>query len=101
MGCLLCFQYGRQHIEVAKKISRNDSSDEEEDPPVPDDKPPSAIIKENGSLNGTKMTVIERDEILGPSPELNYKRSGSQERPLNPQNHANVSKYRLFRPYSG
>ncbi|XP_028172265.1 glycerol-3-phosphate acyltransferase 3 isoform X4 [Ostrinia furnacalis] len=26
------------------------------------------------------MTVIERDEILGPSPELNYKRSSSQER---------------------
>ncbi|KAI5634119.1 acyltransferase domain-containing protein [Phthorimaea operculella] len=84
-------EYGRQHIEVAKKISRNDSSDEEEDPPIPDDKPPSAIIKENGSLNGTKMTVIERDEILGPSPELNYKRSGSQERPANAQNHANTT----------
>ncbi|CAH0599577.1 unnamed protein product [Chrysodeixis includens] len=74
--------YGRQHIEVAKKIQRTDSSDEEEVPPVPDDKPPSAIIKENGS-NGTKMTVIERAEILGPSPELNYKRSTSQERVQN------------------
>ncbi|KAL0852745.1 hypothetical protein ABMA27_012567 [Loxostege sticticalis] len=29
------------------------------------------------------MTVIERDEILGPSPELNYKRSSSQERMQN------------------
>ncbi|XP_063836931.1 glycerol-3-phosphate acyltransferase 4 isoform X2 [Ostrinia nubilalis] len=79
---LKLFEYGRQHIEVAKKISRLDSSDEDEGattPPVPSDKPPSALIKENG-LNGTKMTVIERDEILGPSPELNYKRSSSQER---------------------
>ncbi|CAH2268368.1 jg905, partial [Pararge aegeria aegeria] len=71
-------QYGRQHIEVAKRLQRNDSSDEEE-PPTPDDKPPSAIIKENG-VNGTKNSVIERQEILGPSPELNYKRSKSQER---------------------
>ncbi|XP_050559589.1 glycerol-3-phosphate acyltransferase 3 isoform X2 [Spodoptera frugiperda] len=78
---LIC--YGRQHIEVAKiKIQRTDSSDEEDLPPVPDDKPPSAIIKENG-VNGTKMTVIERQEILGPSPELNYKRSTSQERVQN------------------
>ncbi|CAH2101486.1 unnamed protein product [Euphydryas editha] len=73
-----CSEYGRQHIEVAKKVQRNDSSDEEETP-TPDDKPPSAIIKENG-LNGTKTSVIERQEILGPSPELNYKRSSSQER---------------------
>ncbi|CAB3222426.1 unnamed protein product [Arctia plantaginis] len=81
---LKLFEYGRQHIEVAEKIARKDSSDEEdEDPPVPDDKPPSAIIKENGSINGTKMTVIERHEILGPSPELNYKRSSSQERVQN------------------
>ncbi|XP_063390846.1 glycerol-3-phosphate acyltransferase 4 isoform X4 [Cydia fagiglandana] len=29
------------------------------------------------------MTVIEREEILGPSPELNYKRSTSQERVSN------------------
>ncbi|KAM3958627.1 LOW QUALITY PROTEIN: glycerol-3-phosphate acyltransferase 4 [Aphomia sociella] len=76
---LKLFEYGRQHIEVAKKVQRSDSSDDEEEPPVPDDKPPSAIIKENGS-NGTKMSVIERQEILGPSPELNYKRSTSQER---------------------
>ncbi|XP_052755229.1 glycerol-3-phosphate acyltransferase 4 isoform X3 [Galleria mellonella] len=76
---LKLFEYGRQHIEVAKKVQRNDSSDEEEEPPIPDDKPPSAIIKENG-INGTKMSVIERQEILGPSPELNYKRSSSQER---------------------
>ncbi|CAK1587900.1 unnamed protein product [Parnassius mnemosyne] len=69
---LKLFEYGRQHIEVAKKLQRHDSSDEE-DPPIPDDKPPSAIIKENG-LNGTKMTVIERQEILGPSPELNYRK---------------------------
>ncbi|XP_073963952.1 glycerol-3-phosphate acyltransferase 4 isoform X1 [Choristoneura fumiferana] len=75
---LKLFEYGRQHIEVAKKLQRNDSSDDEE-PPVPDDKPPSAVYKENG-INGTKMTVIEREEILGPSPELNYKRSTSQER---------------------
>ncbi|XP_045781683.1 glycerol-3-phosphate acyltransferase 3 isoform X2 [Maniola jurtina] len=75
---LKLFEYGRQHIEVAKKLQRNDSSDEEE-PPTPDDKPPSAIIKENG-VNGTKNSVIERQEILGPSPELNYKRSKSQER---------------------
>ncbi|XP_063899152.1 glycerol-3-phosphate acyltransferase 4 isoform X5 [Helicoverpa armigera] len=75
--------YGRQHIEVAKiKIQRSDSSDEEELPPIPDDTPPSAIVKENGA-NGTKMTVIERHEILGPSPELNYKRSTSQERVQN------------------
>ncbi|XP_075989589.1 glycerol-3-phosphate acyltransferase 4 isoform X3 [Anticarsia gemmatalis] len=80
---LKLFEYGRQHIEVAKKEARSDSSDEEEEPPVPDDKPPSAIIKENGSINGTKMTVIERQEILGPSPELNYKRSSSQERVQN------------------
>ncbi|KAG6462130.1 hypothetical protein O3G_MSEX013068 [Manduca sexta] len=79
---LKLFEYGRQHIEVAKKIQRSDSSDEEEEPPVPNDKPPSALIKENG-INGTKMTVIERDEILGPSPELNYKRSSSQERVQN------------------
>ncbi|KAL0808358.1 hypothetical protein ABMA28_012841 [Loxostege sticticalis] len=82
---LKLFEYGRQHIEVAKKISRHDSSDEDEvttEPPVPDDKPPSALVKENG-VNGTKMTVIERDEILGPSPELNYKRSSSQERMQN------------------
>ncbi|XP_050559593.1 glycerol-3-phosphate acyltransferase 4 isoform X5 [Spodoptera frugiperda] len=80
---LKLFEYGRQHIEVAKiKIQRTDSSDEEDLPPVPDDKPPSAIIKENG-VNGTKMTVIERQEILGPSPELNYKRSTSQERVQN------------------
>ncbi|XP_063632133.1 glycerol-3-phosphate acyltransferase 3 isoform X2 [Cydia splendana] len=78
---LKLFEYGRQHIEVAKKLQRNDSSDDEE-PPVPDDKPPSAIFKENG-INGTKMTVIEREEILGPSPELNYKRSTSQERVSN------------------
>ncbi|XP_063543618.1 glycerol-3-phosphate acyltransferase 3 isoform X2 [Cydia strobilella] len=78
---LKLFEYGRQHIEVAKKLQRSDSSDDEE-PPVPDDKPPSAIFKENG-INGTKMTVIERDEILGPSPELNYKRSTSQERVSN------------------
>ncbi|CAG9789870.1 unnamed protein product [Diatraea saccharalis] len=76
---LKLFEYGRQHIEVAKKVHRSDSSDEDEEPSVPDDKPPSAIIKENGT-NGTKMTVIEREEILGPSPELNYKRSSSQER---------------------
>ncbi|XP_068625774.1 glycerol-3-phosphate acyltransferase 4 isoform X2 [Battus philenor] len=69
---LKLFEYGRQHIEVAKKLQRNDSSDEDE-PPVPDDKPPSAIVKENG-VNGTKTTVIERQEILGPSPELNYRR---------------------------
>ncbi|XP_045540886.1 glycerol-3-phosphate acyltransferase 4 isoform X2 [Papilio machaon] len=69
---LKLFEYGRQHIEVAKKLQRSDSSDEEE-PLVPDDKPPSAIIKENG-VNGTKTTVIERQEILGPSPELNYRR---------------------------
>ncbi|XP_039762105.1 glycerol-3-phosphate acyltransferase 3 isoform X3 [Pararge aegeria] len=75
---LKLFEYGRQHIEVAKRLQRNDSSDEEE-PPTPDDKPPSAIIKENG-VNGTKNSVIERQEILGPSPELNYKRSKSQER---------------------
>ncbi|XP_059044925.1 glycerol-3-phosphate acyltransferase 4 isoform X2 [Achroia grisella] len=79
---LKLFEYGRQHIEVAKKVQRNDSSDEEEEPPIPDDKPPSAIIKENG-VNGTKMTVIERQEILGPSPELNYKRSSSPERMQN------------------
>ncbi|XP_060809376.1 glycerol-3-phosphate acyltransferase 4 isoform X3 [Amyelois transitella] len=79
---LKLFEYGRQHIEVARKVNRSDSSDDEEEPPVPDDKPPSAIIKENGS-NGTKMTVIEREEILGPSPELNYKRSSSQERMQN------------------
>ncbi|XP_048003397.1 glycerol-3-phosphate acyltransferase 3 [Leguminivora glycinivorella] len=78
---LKLFEYGRQHIEVAKKLQRNDSSDDDE-PPVPDDKPPSAIFKENG-INGTKMTVIEREEILGPSPELNYKRSASQERVSN------------------
>ncbi|XP_063371343.1 glycerol-3-phosphate acyltransferase 3 isoform X1 [Cydia amplana] len=78
---LKLFEYGRQHIEVAKKLQRSDSSDDEE-PPVPDDKPPSAIFKENG-INGTKMTVIEREEILGPSPELNYKRSTSQERVSN------------------
>ncbi|KAL4714800.1 hypothetical protein ACJJTC_002659 [Scirpophaga incertulas] len=77
---LKLFEYGRQHIEVAKKVHRGDSSDEEEEPPAPDDKPPSALIKENGVGNGTKMTVIEREEILGPSPELNYKRSASQER---------------------
>ncbi|RVE41378.1 hypothetical protein evm_013967, partial [Chilo suppressalis] len=41
------------------------------------------IIKENGSNGSTKMTVIEREEILGPSPELNYKRSSSQERVQN------------------
>ncbi|XP_072941192.1 glycerol-3-phosphate acyltransferase 4 isoform X2 [Epargyreus clarus] len=76
---LKLFEYGRQHIEVAKKLQRNDSSDEDEEPPIPDDKPPSAIIKENG-VNGTKTSVIERQEILGPSPELNYKRSSSQER---------------------
>ncbi|XP_026318333.1 glycerol-3-phosphate acyltransferase 4 isoform X5 [Hyposmocoma kahamanoa] len=81
---LKLFEYGRQHIEVAKRIQRHDSSDEEDEPPVPpEDKPPSAIIKENGSLNGTKMSVIEREEILGPSPELNYKRSSSQERVKN------------------
>ncbi|XP_063390844.1 glycerol-3-phosphate acyltransferase 4 isoform X3 [Cydia fagiglandana] len=40
------------------------------------------MFKENG-INGTKMTVIEREEILGPSPELNYKRSTSQERVSN------------------
>ncbi|KAI8427162.1 hypothetical protein MSG28_014777 [Choristoneura fumiferana] len=78
MYVVVLLQYGRQHIEVAKKLQRNDSSDDEE-PPVPDDKPPSAVYKENG-INGTKMTVIEREEILGPSPELNYKRSTSQER---------------------
>ncbi|CAF4892268.1 unnamed protein product [Pieris macdunnoughi] len=76
---ILTFQYGRQHIEVAKKLQRNDSSDEDEEPPTPD-KPPSAIIKENGVNGCTKMSVIERQEILGPSPELNYKRSQSQER---------------------
>ncbi|XP_053623086.1 glycerol-3-phosphate acyltransferase 3 isoform X1 [Plodia interpunctella] len=77
---LKLFEYGRQHIEVARKITRSDSSeDENDDEPLVPDKPPSAIIKENGS-NGTKMTVIEREEILGPSPELNYKRSSSQER---------------------
>ncbi|XP_052745661.1 glycerol-3-phosphate acyltransferase 3 isoform X2 [Bicyclus anynana] len=74
---LKLFEYGRQHIEVAKKLQRTDSSDEEE--PPPDDKPPSALVKENG-VNGTKNNVIERQEILGPSPELNYKRSKSQER---------------------
>ncbi|XP_041968759.1 glycerol-3-phosphate acyltransferase 3 isoform X1 [Aricia agestis] len=73
---LKLFEYGRQHIEVAKKLQRNDSSDEDEPPP---DKPPSAIVKENGT-NGTKNSVIERQEILGPTPELNYKRSTSQER---------------------
>ncbi|XP_049883580.1 glycerol-3-phosphate acyltransferase 3 [Pectinophora gossypiella] len=89
---LKLFEYGRQHIEVAKKLQRNDSSDEEEEPPaIPDDKPPSAIIKENGSLNGTKMTVIEREEILGPSPELNYKRSSSQERTQNHENSHHTS----------
>ncbi|CAH4034341.1 unnamed protein product [Pieris brassicae] len=76
---LKLFEYGRQHIEVAKKLQRNDSSDEDEEPPTPD-KPPSAIIKENGINGCTKMSVIERQEILGPSPELNYKRSQSQER---------------------
>ncbi|KAJ8705775.1 hypothetical protein PYW08_012821 [Mythimna loreyi] len=81
---LKLFEYGRQHIEVAKiKIQRSDSSDEEDLPPAPDDnKPPSATIKENG-VNGTLNTVIERQEILGPSPELNYKRSSSQERVVN------------------
>lgn len=65
------------------KIQRSDSSDEEDLPPAPDDdKPPSATIKENG-VNGTLNTVIERQEILGPSPELNYKRSTSQERVVN------------------
>ncbi|XP_047541923.1 glycerol-3-phosphate acyltransferase 4 isoform X2 [Vanessa tameamea] len=76
---LKLFEYGRQHIEVAKKLQRTDSSDEEETPVVDDNKPPSATIKENG-VNGTKTSVIERQEILGPSPELNYKRSASQER---------------------
>ncbi|XP_046975332.1 glycerol-3-phosphate acyltransferase 3 isoform X1 [Vanessa cardui] len=76
---LKLFEYGRQHIEVAKKLQRTDSSDEEETPVVDDNKPPSATIKENG-INGTKTSVIERQEILGPSPELNYKRSASQER---------------------
>ncbi|XP_069363639.1 glycerol-3-phosphate acyltransferase 3 isoform X2 [Maniola hyperantus] len=78
---LKLFEYGRQHIEVAKKLQRTDSSDssDEEELPAPDDKPPSAVIKENG-VNGTKNSVIERQEILGPSPELNYKRSKSQER---------------------
>ncbi|XP_022117664.2 glycerol-3-phosphate acyltransferase 3 isoform X2 [Pieris rapae] len=76
---LKLFEYGRQHIEVAKKLQRNDSSDEDEEPPTPD-KPPSAIIKENGVNGCAKMSVIERQEILGPSPELNYKRSQSQER---------------------
>ncbi|XP_038220953.1 glycerol-3-phosphate acyltransferase 4-like [Zerene cesonia] len=75
---LKLFEYGRQHIEVAKRLQRHDSSDEDEEPPA-QDKPPSALVKENG-VNGTKMTVIERQEILGPSPELNYKRSKSQER---------------------
>ncbi|XP_050676536.1 glycerol-3-phosphate acyltransferase 3 isoform X2 [Leptidea sinapis] len=97
---LKLFEYGRQHIEVAKKLQRLDSSDEDEDPPVPDDKPPSALVKENG-LNGTKMSVIERQEILGPSPELNYKRSKSQERlqngyrneQLNPENSLEVNLY--------
>ncbi|XP_028037505.1 glycerol-3-phosphate acyltransferase 3 [Bombyx mandarina] len=79
---LKLFEYGRQHIEVAKKVSRNDSSDDEDAIPAPDDKPPSAVVKENG-VNGTKNTVIERAEILGPSPELNYKRSSSQERMQN------------------
>lgn len=78
---LKLFEYGRQHIEVAKRLQRNDSSDEEETP-TPEDRPPSAIIKENG-VNGTKTSVIERQEILGPSPELNYKRSSSQERVQN------------------
>ncbi|XP_021202971.1 glycerol-3-phosphate acyltransferase 3 isoform X4 [Bombyx mori] len=79
---LKLFEYGRQHIEVAKKVSRSDSSDDEDAIPAPDDKPPSAVVKENG-VNGTKNTVIERAEILGPSPELNYKRSSSQERMQN------------------
>ncbi|CAH0730663.1 unnamed protein product, partial [Brenthis ino] len=78
---LKLFEYGRQHIEVAKKLQRSDSSDEEETP-TPEDRPPSALIKENGT-NGTKTSVIERQEILGPSPELNYKRSSSQERVQN------------------
>ncbi|XP_061384929.1 glycerol-3-phosphate acyltransferase 3 isoform X3 [Danaus plexippus] len=76
---LKLFEYGRQHIEVAKKLQRSDSSDEEDHPGAGDEKPPSALVKENG-VNGTKMSVIERQEILGPSPELNYKRSHSQER---------------------
>ncbi|CAG4958525.1 unnamed protein product [Colias eurytheme] len=75
---LKLFEYGRQHIEVAKRLQRHDSSDEDDAPPEPD-RPPSALVKENG-VNGTKMTVIERQEILGPSPELNYKRSKSQDR---------------------
>ncbi|XP_045505777.1 glycerol-3-phosphate acyltransferase 3 isoform X3 [Colias croceus] len=75
---LKLFEYGRQHIEVAKRLQRHDSSDEDDGPPEPD-RPPSALVKENG-VNGTKMTVIERQEILGPSPELNYKRSKSQDR---------------------
>ncbi|CAK1555953.1 unnamed protein product [Leptosia nina] len=77
---LKLFEYGRQHIEVAKKLQRNDSSDEDDLPPTPEDKPPSALIKENGVNGCTKTSVIERQEILGPSPELNYKRSKSQER---------------------
>ncbi|CAG9574049.1 unnamed protein product [Danaus chrysippus] len=76
---LKLFEYGRQHIEVAKKLQRSDSSDEEEHPGAGDERPPSALVKENG-INGTKMSVIERQEILGPSPELNYKRTHSQER---------------------
>ncbi|XP_050359550.1 glycerol-3-phosphate acyltransferase 4 isoform X2 [Nymphalis io] len=79
---LKLFEYGRQHIEVAKKLQRTDSSDEEETPVVDDNKPPSATVKENG-VNGTKTSVIERQEILGPSPELNYKGSASQERVQN------------------
>ncbi|XP_037966492.1 glycerol-3-phosphate acyltransferase 3 isoform X2 [Plutella xylostella] len=76
---LKLFEYGRQHIEVAKKLQRHDSSDEDEGPPAPD-KPPSAVIKENGVNGVSKTSVIERAEILGPSPQLNYKRSGSAER---------------------
>ncbi|GBP63672.1 Glycerol-3-phosphate acyltransferase 4 [Eumeta japonica] len=79
--CLLLVQ----HIEVANRLKRHDSSDEEDAPAPPSDRPPSALVKGNG-LNGvSKMTVIEREEILGPSPELNYKRSSSQERLQNGQ----------------
>lgn len=51
---------------MAEKIARKDSSDEEdEDPPVPDDKPPSAIIKENGSINGKTNIKTRWTDDLG------------------------------------
>ncbi|XP_063216201.1 glycerol-3-phosphate acyltransferase 3 isoform X2 [Bacillus rossius redtenbacheri] len=75
---LKIFEYGRQHIEIAKNNLRRDSCDNSEDEaackPVPDSNSNDVKRLGNGQLNGVLAnSVISREDmILVPDPVLNY-----------------------------